>query len=143
MTSSVPPVSPIPPTRTFLKVTMGSLKPPFPSPPHEALASATAETSASLNRILTPNVCSGTRRLIVARRLVLDLGPPCKTLADLLFEAEAAGLVEHGTAQLVGKILLRNVGVLRVVRVVIPFVISQFLHQRRRRVANVQRHALG
>src|SRR5664279_1454201 len=119
MTSSVPPVSPMPPTRTFLKVTTGSLKPPLPSPAHEAFASAITETSASLNRILTPNVCSGTRRLIVARRLVLDLGPPRKTLADLLLEAEAAGLVKHRTAQLVGKILLRDVGVLCVVGVLI------------------------
>ncbi len=146
--SRVPPVRPSPPTRTSLKFTIRLAGTRLcRAPPHDALTSASTATSDALSRIRSPKcVVRATTFPTSLRRpqpSPRNLRPPREPLADLLLESEPPRLVEHRAAQAIGKILLRDVCVLGVVRVLIPFVIPQFLHQRRRCVADVQRHALG
>src|SRR2546423_13239877 len=59
----------------------------------------------------------------------LQLLPPREPLRDFLFEPERAGLIEHAPPEAFGQVLLRDVCLWGVMCVLIPRVISQFLHQ--------------
>src|SRR4051812_33263415 len=73
--------------------------------------------------------------------LLLPLRPErVETLLDARFLAAVARLVEGAPAQLVGQVLLGHVVALEVVRVLVSARVSHRLHQRRRRVAQLQRN---
>src|SRR4051812_34374959 len=62
-------------------------------------------------------------------RSTLQLFPPRQPLRNLLLEPEGTGLVEPRPLQTIGQVLLRDVCLGSVVRVLIPLVIPQFLHE--------------
>src|SRR5688500_14341192 len=55
--------------------------------------------------------------------------PPGHALRDLLLEAEGPRCVEFAVPQLIGKVLLRNEGIRRRMRVLITRVVAELLHQ--------------
>src|SRR4051812_1134534 len=85
--------------------------------------------SVSFRCAALPGVATG--------HLRFEIVPPREALCDLLLEAEGARLVEHRSVETFGEVFLWQVCLRNGVRVLVPFSITQFLHQLRRCIANM------
>src|SRR4051812_47993987 len=153
--SRVPPLSPTPRTTTWSNRTSGSRK--LSGMPLQAISMSPSSTSPA--RAPTPtgtlrrwnnSTCrfedgsgEGPRQCPRSQRIFFlgfEFRPPLQALSDLLLVSKCAWDVERAAPQAIGEVLLREIGVRRIMGVAVSPVIAKLLHQGRRGVPDVQRY---
>src|SRR5687767_2438054 len=131
-TSTDPPLKPSPRSFASLKCTTGSRNVLRPSVAQPASAIVANAANAILFFIGQSSLDFRFSPFIILRpspRFRLQLRPPGHSSRDVFLEAERPRLVEHSPPELFRQILLRDVCLRNAVRVLVPLVIAQFLHQ--------------